>query len=120
MMATLHEGRCTFLIIFRWFLLRTRNVLDRICRENHFVFNNIFPSENCAIYEIMWKMWYSRTGNRQHNTAHAQLLAGYPRLQTHSEYVILIACLVWAAVYGLAESGIQNEINSMIQNALRR
>ena len=25
------------------------------------------------------------------NTAHAQLHAGYPRLQTHTEYVILIA-----------------------------
>jgi hypothetical protein len=41
-----HENLCTFVIIFRWILLRMRNVSDKICTENqniHFMFNNIFP-----------------------------------------------------------------------------
>jgi hypothetical protein len=32
--GTLHEDRYTLLIISRWILLRMRNVLDKICREN--------------------------------------------------------------------------------------
>jgi len=59
------------------------------------VFNNIFsPTENRAVYEIMWKnvVKCSTAGQAtDDNTAHAQLHAGYPTLQTHSEYVILIA-----------------------------
>ena len=44
-MGTLHEDQYTFFIISRSFLLRMRNVPDRICRENqntYFVCNNIF------------------------------------------------------------------------------
>ena len=43
--GTLHEDLCTFMIISRWILLRTRNVSDKSCRENqntHFMFNNFF------------------------------------------------------------------------------
>jgi len=45
-MGTLHEDQYTFLIISRSFLLRMRNVSDKICRENqntHLVFSNFFP-----------------------------------------------------------------------------
>ena len=38
-------------------LLRERNVLDKRCRDNqntHLMSNN-FPSENHAVYDIMWK-----------------------------------------------------------------
>ena len=38
-------------------LLRNRNVLEKICRENqntYFIFNN-FYSANRAVCEIMWK-----------------------------------------------------------------
>jgi hypothetical protein len=55
--GTLHEDLCTFMIISCSILLRTRNVSDNSCRENHnphFMFNNSF-SENRAFYEIMWK-----------------------------------------------------------------
>jgi len=41
----LHEDQYTFLIISRSFLIRTRNVTDKSCRENqntHFVCNNFF------------------------------------------------------------------------------
>jgi len=59
------------------------------------VFNSIFPpTENRAVYEIMWKnvVKYSTAGQAtDDNMAHAQLHAGYPTLQTHLEYVILIA-----------------------------
>jgi hypothetical protein len=44
--GTLHEDLCTFMTIYRWILLRMRNVSDKSCRENqntHFMFNNVFP-----------------------------------------------------------------------------
>jgi hypothetical protein len=47
----------TFLIISRYFLLRMRNVSDKICAENqntHIMYNNVF-FENRAVYEKMWK-----------------------------------------------------------------
>ena len=56
--GALHEDLCTFMTLSRPLLLRMRNVLDKSCRENqntHFVFNNFFPPENRAVYEIMWK-----------------------------------------------------------------
>jgi hypothetical protein len=54
---TLREDLCTFVIVSRWILLRTRNVLDKSCRENqhtHFVFKNFF-SDNLTVYEKMCK-----------------------------------------------------------------
>jgi len=42
---TLHEGRYTFLIISRSFLLKMRNVSDKNCKEHqniYFVFSNFF------------------------------------------------------------------------------
>ena len=56
-----------FLIIFRSFLLRTKNSSDKICTENlntHFVFNKVFFFENRASHEIVWKTLYSQTGHR--------------------------------------------------------
>jgi hypothetical protein len=58
MTGTLHEDVHIFMIISQWFLHRMINVSGRSCKENqntHFMFSNPPPSENCAIYEIMWK-----------------------------------------------------------------
>jgi hypothetical protein len=55
-MGTSHKDLC--IVISPWILLRMRNVLDKIFRENqnmHFTFNNFF-SENRASCEIMWKI----------------------------------------------------------------
>jgi hypothetical protein len=44
--GTVHGDQCTIMIIYRAVLLRTRNVLDRSCRENqntYFMLNNFFP-----------------------------------------------------------------------------
>jgi len=41
------------------------------------------PPENRVVYEIMWKNIVEPGACALH--------AGYPRLQTHSEYVILVA-----------------------------
>jgi hypothetical protein len=46
--GTLQEAQYTFLIISRSFLLKTRNVSDKSCRENqitHFMFLNVFFSK---------------------------------------------------------------------------
>jgi hypothetical protein len=54
------------MIISHPILIGMKNVSDKSCIENknaHFMYNKFF-SENCAIYEIMWEIWYSRTGHR--------------------------------------------------------
>jgi len=68
------------------------NVSDNSCRENQNMFIANFFFETLAFCEIMWKnmlqpdrlqvtMWYD-TWN---------LHAGWLRLQTHTEYVLLMA-----------------------------
>jgi hypothetical protein len=49
-----------------------RNVSETVLEEvkTHILCSIIF-SENRAVYEIMWKNWYSQTGHRQNNMAHA-------------------------------------------------
>jgi len=44
---------------------------------------HVYP-ENRAVYEIMWKNIYSRTGHRWQYGA-CTLHAGYQRLQTHTQ-----------------------------------
>jgi len=44
-MGTLHENQYTFFIISCSFLLRIKNVSDKICKEGkitHFIFGNVF------------------------------------------------------------------------------
>ena len=71
--GTLHEDRCTFVIISRSFLLRMRNVSDKSCRKNqntHFVFSNYFLSENRVFYRDNL-VKYCRPGqSRDENMAH--------------------------------------------------
>jgi hypothetical protein len=68
---------CGTFMIYRRLILRMRNVLDKLWRnQNSFMLNSFFPPENRAIYEIMWKkIWYSWTGHMwQYNTAHAHCM----------------------------------------------
>jgi len=56
MTGTLHEGLCTFMIVYRRSLLRVRSVTDKSCRENqntHFVCSSFI--RKCGVYEITWK-----------------------------------------------------------------
>jgi len=71
--STLQEDQYIFSIIFRSVLLIVKNVSDKSCRGNtntHFMFKNM-SFEIHAVYEIMWKILYNRTGQRRRNTAHA-------------------------------------------------
>ena len=52
-----HEDQYTSLIISRCFLLRMKNISNKICRGNqntHFVFSNCFSFETRTVYGIMW------------------------------------------------------------------
>ena len=63
------------------------------CRENQsirFMFNNFPHPENRAVNEIMWKNILQR-GRLQWKCGACALHARYLRLQTHTQYVILIA-----------------------------
>ena len=58
--VTLHEDQRIFYNIFRSFLLRTRNISDKLCRENqntYFVFGNSFRY-SCHL----WYKWKNNVG----------------------------------------------------------
>jgi len=91
--GTLHEDRYTFLIISRSILLRMRNVSDKSCRENqttHFVFSNFF-FENRVVSEIMWKNTVQRARPQMAIRRRRTACWITKDIDTHSEYVILIA-----------------------------
>ena len=75
MSGTLYEDQYKFMIISLSFLLRMRDVADKVVKKKnsntHFIFSNIFfSSENRAVYE-MWKK-YCRAGQPTvDNMAHA-------------------------------------------------
>ena len=48
---------CTFVIISRLILLRTKNSSGkyREAQNTHFMFKNNFFFENLAVYEIVWR-----------------------------------------------------------------
>ena len=78
-------------IISHSFLLRMKNVSDKICRINqnkHFMWITFF--QNCAIYEIIRKnivQW----DRPQMTTWHMHIACWIPKAtNTHSEYVLLI------------------------------
>jgi len=81
-------------VISRSVLLGMRNISDKIFGENqttHFMFSNFF-SENRTGYEIMWKNIVEPNSPRRTILHVARALhAGELRLQTFSEYLILIA-----------------------------
>ena len=71
-----------------------KNVSDKICKENgntYFMFSNLFPPENRAVYEIIWKNFVER--GRPQMTIWRMLIARWiPKAtNTHSEYVIVTA-----------------------------
>ena len=89
---TLHENQNTFLTIFRWILLRIKNISDKVVQKiNTLIFIlNTFFSENRVVYEILrknivqpdrpqttiWRMRYARWIPKSTNT--------------RSEYAIII------------------------------
>ena len=55
MTVTLHDDLCTFVTISCRIILRMRNFLEEICRENLntlFILNNFFPPEKPAVCEM--------------------------------------------------------------------
>jgi hypothetical protein len=72
-----------------------RSVLNESCREDQstdFIFSNIF-SENCAVYEIMWKKCGRVILATDDNILQCMQFACWitKAADTHSEYVILIS-----------------------------
>jgi hypothetical protein len=65
MKSTLHEDQCTYFIIYFSFILRMRNVSDKLSAENqniYFVFSKVFFFfEIRAAYEIMRKNTVERS-----------------------------------------------------------
>ena len=87
--GTVDEDFCTIVIISYWVLIGMRNISQKCWRENqeaHFTFDNV--SENHAVWEIMWKIWYSnRAHSWQCNMADALCMLdneGYTHTHTHT------------------------------------
>ena len=53
--STSHEDRCTFMIISRWILLRTRNVPDKVVERSKCTFYVQWLFPKIVPFEIMWK-----------------------------------------------------------------
>jgi hypothetical protein len=93
--GALHERQYKYFVVSRQFLLRTRNVWDKSCRENqntYFVFSNFFYFfENLADYEKTWENIVER--GRPHVAIRRMRTACRiaKATNTHSQYVILIA-----------------------------
>jgi len=81
------------MVISHSVLLRMRNVSDTSCTENQttqLIFDN-FPSENRAIYEIMWKS-IVKPGRPQTTKWRMCITCWISKAtNTYSHYVILIA-----------------------------
>jgi hypothetical protein len=91
--CTLQEDRCALMIVSRGIFLQMKNVPDRSCRKNKNTFNvrYIFSPENRAVCEIMWKNVVER-GWPQMTIWRMRSAYWIPKsINTHSEYVILIA-----------------------------
>ena len=55
-MGTFSQDLCTFIAVSCWVIFRVRNLSGKNCTENkntHLTFKSF--SENCVVYEIMWK-----------------------------------------------------------------
>jgi hypothetical protein len=69
------EDVCLFMKISHSVLLRMRNVSDISCGENQYILCSVTFFLNYSLCEIMWKKWYSKTGNRrQYNMATAHCI----------------------------------------------
>ena len=84
----MHVDRYTLIITSRSVLLRMRNFSDKITRENqntHFMFSTSPPpSENRAVYEIMWKNIAKPDGPQM---VRMRSHAGHLRLQIHPQII---------------------------------
>jgi len=89
---TPHDDQCTFLITSRSVLLRTRNVTKDVEKiETHILCSVIFFfRKSCHLCGNLEKMWSQRGHRCKYSTAHELCVLVNLRLQTHSEYVILI------------------------------
>jgi hypothetical protein len=83
--GTLHEDQYTCMIISRSFLLKMRNISDKICKKKtNFISNNIFFSKIVPFMREYGKLSYSHTEHmREYYTC--ALHVGYLRLETNTQ-----------------------------------
>jgi hypothetical protein len=91
----LHEDRHTFLIISHsLIIIGKRNVSDECCRGNqntHFMFSNCFFPKNNAVYNA--EKYGTAIPATDGITRHMRIACWITEAtNTHSEYVIIIAC----------------------------
>jgi len=92
--GTLHEDRCACMVIWRLNLLRKRNVLDTVCWKSQntllCLITFFFFRKSCRL----WDMWKNITEpDRPQMTIWRKCFGCCMviKLQTHSEYVTIIA-----------------------------
>ena len=63
-LVTLHDDLCTFMIIYRWIALNTRNVSSKSCRGNQYTYFMIYiffaPQKSCHLWENVEKYGRAR------------------------------------------------------------
>jgi len=93
-MGTLREEQCAFLMIFRSFFLRMRNVSDKFIEKikiNILYLVFFFPPKNGPVYDVMWTNilepdWLGMITRRLRFACWITRTT-----DTHSEYVIPIS-----------------------------
>jgi len=93
-MGTLHAELCTLITLYQWILLRTRNDLDKNCRENqktYLVKYLFFFPKIVSFVNDCGKILYGWTGHMRQHRACALNAALITATNTQSEYLILIA-----------------------------
>jgi hypothetical protein len=90
MKVALLEVLFTF-VISRSVLLRMKNAPDKLEKiKTHILFSILFFPKNRAVYDVMWKLLYSRTGNV---TRRMRFACWIPKAtNTNSEYILLFHC----------------------------
>jgi hypothetical protein len=93
--GTLHKDLCTFMVISRSILLRTRNDSDKSCTENqntHFMFNNFLFRKSCRLWDNVEKHGTARQATDDNIIRRMRFTCWITKAtDTHLEYLILIA-----------------------------
>ena len=95
-------------MIRRSILLRMRNILDKSCRESENTFCSVTASENCAVYEIMWKNMVEPDRPQmtiQYGACPSH--AGYLRLQTQTQNITTFSSIVVIVIIIMSSEGLR-------------
>ena len=92
--GTLHEDLCTFMVIYRWIILRMRNVSDKVVEkiETHILCSITFFRKSCHLWDNVEKYGRARQATDDNIIRRMRFACWITKsTDTRPEYIILIA-----------------------------